>query len=173
MSQLKNGIPIPSRILVLGLLAAVSTTGIWHAVAQQPPAAPQLPSQQPPAQANDQGIQRSILEALQGKPTAAPEDEPLLDDVLDLIRRQGSVLDGSMLGAAEETPAAAEPKEDTEAQCRAAEALLRASRLLTALPGEGDPDRHQLAQQMRRQAAKCLQAAGLSPSGPASSSQDQ
>lgn len=102
--------------------------------------------------------------------------DPILDDVLEVIRRQGSVLDGSSLdpqsigetarrlrardgGMPPPSPSPAfsdnfNPN-SSEARFETAEALLRASRMLGGLPGR-DASVERLIAGMRQQAAVLL-----------------
>ncbi|QDV59489.1 hypothetical protein [Rosistilla oblonga] len=122
--------------------------------------------QEPTSPDADQKIQDSIRSALQGESSTAPAEEPLLGDVLDLIRRQGSILDGSTLDTEDDPkPEQAESNAVSDAHYRVAEMLLKTSRMLAALPGQDDLERQQLVRQMRREAAKCLQSGEPTPPG--------
>ncbi len=91
--------------------------------------------------------------------------DPILNDVLDVIRQRGSVLDGSSL---DETPHAemqphahdaAYPQpprmSDADRRYQVAESLLRSARLLQQL-GASDPEQAQLIQSMRQRALKLM-----------------
>lgn len=102
---------------------------------------------------------------------ARSSGDPILDDVLDVIRRRGSVIEGSALdaGTAEGQSlapgnTAAErrgdysgpgPSSSSDAAYVAAERLLRAARSLQRLAGQ-DAGNDELARAMRRQAAKLM-----------------
>ncbi len=115
-----------------------------------------------------------------GNKKANATGDPILDDVLGIIRQQGSILDGSVLD-----PAAADDRHDSvlpnssradgvNSESRAqdsvydvAEQLLRVARLLQRLPGR-DAERDELARAMRDQATK-LMIDGISRESKASS----
>ena len=151
-----------------------------------------LPSDPPPLDPVDDPAARSqIAESL--KPYDAPPasgangnkktnatGDPILDDVLGIIRRQGSILDGSVLD-----PVTADDRHDSvlpdsrradgaNSDSRArdsvydvAEQLLRVARMLQRLPGR-DAERNELARAMRGQATK-LMIDGISRESKASS----
>lgn len=105
------------------------------------------------------------LNATQGSPNDQPSSsDPILSDVLDVIRRQGSVLDGSSLDEAPATdmPQDAadsgdsgdlplDPKLEGDRRYQVAESLLRSARLLQQL-GSADPEQTQLIRAMRHRA---------------------
>ncbi|MEZ6090360.1 MAG: hypothetical protein R3C05_20505 [Pirellulaceae bacterium] len=144
------------RVLVFCCVGAIVTLAAWNVLAQDAAS----PSKQ-------DKVQQSIRNALQGESETASADEPLLQDVLDLIKRQGSVLDGSMLDEADEAHVESVRQVDHEAGFRAAEALLRAARLLNDLPSTTNPERKPLIRQMRQQAMTLLQSACNSEETPA------
>lgn len=114
-------------------------------------------------------------------PTAPPRStgDPILDDVLDVIRRQGSLLDGSSLDPRSEAPDTLPREVDPsdrvppppspglpglelpavaqhpDARFHAAESLLRAARELAAL-GSRDRASNELIAAMREQATMLL-----------------
>jgi hypothetical protein len=128
-------------------------------------------------------VKRKISEALsrdaQSNEPSGSTGDPILDDVLNVIRRQGSVLDGSSLdpqlppaktgsplgsrNAENDSPifsgdpVPAYPIDDEQslsgpdARFHVAESLLRAARELAALPGR-DQQRNRLIAAMREQA---------------------
>lgn len=136
------------RKTVLALSAAASISlalaspFVWEASSDEPPS---------------EAIQQSIRNALNGQGNS-DSDEPLLQDVLDLIKDRGSILDGSLLDVESKS---SEPDElaAASAHCRAAEALLKAARLLENLSGDLDQSRTVLVRQMRSQASDCLKEA--------------
>jgi len=99
----------------------------------------------------DPPAQNRIRQALDGKDTAAPTDDGVLDDVLQVIRQRGSILDGSVLDDRQERPAAAA----RDRQALVAEQLLKASRLLQSLE-QPDQSRSELIRDMRAEAGKLL-----------------
>lgn len=151
------------------------------AIAEEPPANKENPVDSSPVDglsderteddaANEAEAKAQIRKALQG---AGGENEqqksvrdPLLDDVLQMLRRQGSLLDGTVLDPKlNETAERAEPagsgpsaRPNRPAAFRTAETLLRSARLLEALPGQ-DAARQQLIQRMRGEASRCLRQA--------------
>lgn len=96
--------------------------------------------------------QQRIRQALDGVETDDSGDG-ILDDVLEVIKQQGSILDGSVLDDREskqEPSAAIESK-----QALVAEQLLKTSRLLQSL-GNPNREREALIQGMRSEARKLL-----------------
>lgn len=103
-----------------------------------------------------------------GNKKANATGDPILDDVLGIIRQQGSILDGSVLD-----PASADDRHDSvlpksrrtdganrDSRARdsvydVAEQLLRVARMLRRLPGR-DAERDELARAMRDQATKLM-----------------
>ncbi len=90
---------------------------------------------------------------------AASTGDPVLDDVLDLIRRRGSVVDGSLLDPRRERELV-EPKSSGDAieeisVYLVAESLLRSARRLEKLPNR-TAEQFGLIRAMRSQAAKLL-----------------
>ena len=70
--------------------------------------------------------QARIREALRGRMTDAETGDPVLDELLQVIRKRGSVLDGSSLAGPEPQTSSERPP----ARARAAESMLRAARRL-------------------------------------------
>ena len=103
--------------------------------------------------------QQKIQEVLGGN--AMPQtNDGVLEDILGVIRREGSILDGSMLDdplASAKTPTAspnALPQSTIEQRAIAAEQLLRAARLLSSVdPSETS---QKLVTAMRNQATDLL-----------------
>lgn len=118
--------------------------------------------------------QAEIRRALQGRAAEADQSrssgDPLLDDVLQTIRRRGSILDGTALDP--NRADAAEPAVPEQAALpkhpaggfRTAESLLQSARLLETLPHQ-DAARQQLVRRLRQEASRCLRQA-LSTSSP-------
>lgn len=109
---------------------------------------------------------KKIREALDsGEPAQAPG---LLGDVLDVIRQQGSILDGSSLDPDSEQALIEQPGADrvsnpsASATVRTAESLLKSARLLESLVGN-QPEATRLVRQMRVQAATLLANLYLGP----------
>lgn len=75
----------------------------------------------------------------------------VLDEVLNLIQKRGSILDGSSLDT-ETEPTEVDAR---RGKARAAEQLLKSARLLEVLSSE-DPHRSKLIDRMRAEAAKLL-----------------
>ncbi len=176
-----------SRICVLtALMAAATVFAGGNAVAQPPYELPkgvtETELQEVVVPLSD-AVRRKIAEALardaqRDEPSGSTGD-PILDDVLNVIRRQGSVLDGSSLDPQTARPnAGAEPIMPSagqesplvpgqrvpmrpfdvdqsfsgpDARFHVAESLLRAARELAALPGR-DQQRSRLIAAMREQA---------------------
>ena len=104
-----------------------------------------------------------IRAALEGGDPVTDGD-PVLDDLLQLIRRRRSVLDGTALDPKYDFEASGSPSRDTQAtdpntleddKAFAAESLLRSARLLSQLAAP-DPSRRELITRMRQEAAKLL-----------------
>lgn len=104
--------------------------------------------------------EQKIRDALQGD-SPKPTGDGMLDDVIDLVRRRGSILDGSVLDSPEMRPKAAasglvsQPPHSIESRALAAEQLLRAARLLMHA-GDVDECRRDLVARMRSEAVKLL-----------------
>lgn len=176
-----------SRTFVLPALLAVGLALVAGIIVAQPPF--QLPENATEAELQEvvvplsDAVRRRISEALardakQDEPGGSTGD-PILDDVLDVIRRQGSVLDGSSLDAKSPSPITVVEQESPgavaapalgpglpvpapsfdpqqsfsgpDARFHVAESLLRASRELSTLPGR-DQQRNRLIAAMREQA---------------------
>ena len=148
MNRLHSLIREKQKVVLTSVVGILAAFAAWSAFAQEAPQSDQ-----------EEKIQQSIRKALQGESEIASADEPLLQDVLDLIKRQGSVLDGSILNKADETTTPAGPPADHDAHYRTAEALLKAARMLRSLHSDVDSDRETLIGQMRHQAMCLLQAA--------------
>lgn len=133
-------------------IAVIFCVTRWPAAQAQPPS-------EAAAEAEQDRVQESIRRALQGGSEPAPHSEPLLQDVLDLIKQQGSVLDGSSLNMPDADASTTKGATGSEAYYRTAESLLKAARLLNALPKTGDTRREQLVHQMRNEARQCMIAA--------------
>ena len=122
----------------------------------------------PSAMANPEATKRKIQAALDGE-TPIGSDDPLLDDVLRVLRQRGSVLRGSSLDSdpvanpsldddpMDETSAGdvRSQRDPLEVRARAAESLLRAARLLSAVEPQDDI-RRELVANMRREAVELL-----------------
>ncbi|WP_372717546.1 hypothetical protein [Novipirellula sp.] len=135
-------------------------------MAQAPPAQT-LPGDLPPhAEATPEPsstpnpIESKIRSALEGAPGGVNSSDPLLDDVLGIIKSRGSILDGSSLDPALDTPtstagndreASAREASAREASARVAESLLRSARLLNRIKPR-DSARTELVEKMRHEA---------------------
>jgi len=132
-----------------------------------PDAAPQAEDERPNQQAEQQ-IQRALQTG-----EATETGDPILDETLRVIRKQGSVLrdwpaDQAIYSSDAEPPAGlspagvspAPPSAISEAHYKTAESLLRSARLLAELPGN-DSQRQQIVAQLRAEAIRCLQGSGL------------
>jgi hypothetical protein len=122
--------------LVLTVLAAVTQHVTWA----DPPVVPSP-------------IENQIRDALQGELPATPTNDGVLEDVLQVIKQRGSVLDGSVLDAEpDQSPA---PPAKAFTATLAAEQLLKAARLLEKT-GPLDQDRAELVKSMRAEAVQLL-----------------
>ncbi|MCG8653628.1 MAG: hypothetical protein MI861_27570 [Pirellulales bacterium] len=138
-------------MIVLSGIFAGLTVG-W---AQSPPA-----ETEPPAQ-------KKIRVALQGEQVEADSGDVVLDDILRVIRQQGSVLDGSVLDpkacqssllkedSLADAPPPASSQEEISQRAYTAELLLLTSRRLEQI-GAVDKTRKQLVAEMRDEAARLL-----------------
>lgn len=131
--------------VILCVVCTITASERWYSVADEP--SKPVPSDP---------IEQSIRRALDGDSGTASPDEPLLGDVLDLIKQRGSILDGTSLDVDAIASSDSASDENIESRCSAAEALLRAARLLDQVTGK-DANRKQLVKAMRREAARCLQ----------------
>ncbi len=108
----------------------------------------------------EQALQRARdreKQARESQPQSGAGGDMILGDIMEVIRQRGSVLDGSVLdpkiGDPLEPPATGDVAA-APAVYEVAEDLLRASRLLAALPP--DSQRQQLVRSMRHQATQLL-----------------
>ena len=99
-------------------------------------------------------IESKIRSALEGAPGRVSSSDPLLDDVLGIIKSRGSILDGSSLDPALEHPGSAAGT-DRDSNARAAESLLRSARLLNQIEPR-DSARTELVAKMRYEAWRLL-----------------
>ncbi|TWU10716.1 hypothetical protein [Allorhodopirellula heiligendammensis] len=173
-----------SIVTLLAVMLPWSTYLHAQAIPAEPPASQQVPAETPQSSGvpelieptADPAAAAKIEEALQGKESKSTPGG-VLGDVIDIIREQGSVLDGSSLDPRLVAP---EPRilshtqfnsdETGATSVRTAEALLRTARLLETHAGAagrpGKPrhrERHaqllpipELVHQMRIQAARLL-----------------
>tara|TARA_R110002049_G_scaffold46487_1_gene135188 strand:- start:144667 stop:145140 length:474 start_codon:yes stop_codon:yes gene_type:complete len=116
-----------------------------------------------PAQPADAKVVETIRKALHDDSAVPSSDDPILDDVLNVIRQQGSVLDGSPLDPKlEPLPESASDADRGDRslapashRALAAERLLKAARLLEQVQPL-DNARRQLVKQMRRETVRLL-----------------
>lgn len=181
----------PRSIAWMLLAAGVTTVSLTAALAQQPspqtelreeqeaaaddpqqPSAPEIdvvdiPTDSKPSRV-DPAAKKKIERALRGEDVSSAGADPVLDDVLKIIREQGSVLEGTVLESdrgAETRPAgqnlapragvSADQPHRARRQARVAEMLLKTSRLLERLEPAGAP-RGRLITDMRAEAARLL-----------------
>jgi len=177
---------VRKRVSAAGLIVCATLLVVANAVGQPPYELPRDATdddlQEVVVPLSD-AVKRKIAEALSrdGQQSGAPGStgDPILDDVLNVIRRQGSVLDGSSLdpqagqpgifpqenmqaaGSVQRVPppqpsamvplASEGQLSGPDARFHAAESLLRAARKLSALPGR-DQQRNRVIAAMREQA---------------------
>lgn len=164
---------LPSLHFALIVIASVflpSASGFSQDPPHLPPAVPfSVPANLPPFVPSDNPAAKSLIanSLLQEElgAEAKTSGDMFLDDVIEIIRRQGSVLDGSVLDPAleESLPRTVRPLSeltgseslDGDSVYHAAEQLLRTSRMLQRLAGR-DRERDELVHAMRRQAAKLM-----------------
>ncbi|TWU07920.1 hypothetical protein [Stieleria varia] len=155
-------------------LVLLNIDAVHHSLAADPPPVlpGELPKFQPPPRPPASQQLDVLQRALDGDPNAASGD-PMFDDLLEMIRRGGgSVLNGSALETipdsitdghsefhADSHGMTEDAGNDADQRAHAAEALLRAARLLKKVP-ENDPQaiksRDILVNDMRRQAVRLL-----------------
>ena len=104
---------------------------------------------------NQDSIEQAIRQALEGEPLTRASGDGVLDDVLEVIRSRGSILDGTTLD-----PVASRNDNPTSlsrisARARASEQLLKAARLLESI-GHTNPRQAELVGEMRAEAARLL-----------------
>lgn len=151
------------------LLAAVLTFAavIPLTIAQRPAPSKPLPQIELPNDANppvlipqaNTVIEGKIRKVLSGDANAKTGD-PILDDILGVIKQRGSILKGSTLGS---TPGSPKPKvangaDHSSERFRAAELLLRTSRSLEKL-GPLDASQRDLINKMRIESKRLLNSA--------------
>ena len=117
----------------------------------QPAGHPRIPGNLAPLRRADPLAQRKIREALEGRRLGGSSGNVMLDDILNIIQTEGSILDGSVLDPDQDD---VPQSSDESARALAAERLLRASRTLEQL-GD-DHARASLVKQMRSEAARLL-----------------
>ena len=157
-------------------LIALFAVSLWASVVAQDVFDASTPGERSTqADANapaDSKVIETIRRALDDDSETLHSDDPILDDVLSIIRQQGSVLDGSALDQAvtdQTRPDApmfdqrGEPKSDSDGdslisvtdKAMAAERLLKAARFLEQVKPL-DKVRIDLVRQMRRESIRLL-----------------
>ena len=96
---------------------------------------------------------QKIRQALEGDESVKPTGDGVLDDVIQIIKRQGSVLDGSSLD--EDQPSKRVVADPVDRRALVAEQLLKSARMLSVLE-QPDDDRRKLIRRMRSEAASLL-----------------
>ena len=105
---------------------------------------------------SDPAIESQIKSAIRGG--VIPEaTDPILEGMLDVLKERGSILDGSVLDRETEPPKT-NFSSDVDARARAAELLLRASRILGTI-NPIDDQRSDLIEKMRAESARLLSQA--------------
>lgn len=124
-----------------------------------PPRLPQTPSLATEAELvpveKQNPVRDKIRNALDGDQPARQAD-PVLDEMLQIIRRKGSVLKGSVLDAELNTEDSELARSVSNENAWAAESLLRAARTLSKLKPL-DAQQRDMVNRMRHEAAKLLQ----------------
>jgi hypothetical protein len=151
---LMAGLPLPS--ISLAQLTLPPDT-------QAPTPAQSVPGQSVPGQsrADKARVEGQISESLRGRGPfgeGQSSGDPILDDVLDVIRQRGSVVDGSILDPMLDLKS--ELQDDGEwgklsSVYLAAESLLKSARILEGLSDQSS-SRLQLIRSMRSEATKLL-----------------
>lgn len=96
---------------------------------------------------------QKIRQALDGEADDVKAGNGFLDDVLNVIKQRGSILDGSSLDVS--TGPVPDQADRANRKALVAEQLLKSSRLLQSL-GDADRDRQILIRHMRREARNLL-----------------
>lgn len=132
---------MPPYVKVVFLIAIpfASLVGLRTLVVAEPPVSP---------------AEQKIRDALQGR-ADKPTGDGVLDDVIGLIKKKGSILDGSSLDPNQDSAEKVTTAGLISRKAHAAEQLLRASRLLSQFDSN-DPSRLELVNQMRAEAVKLL-----------------
>lgn len=154
-------------------MAILATMASSASDAQAPPQAPPTDEQPieipklevvPIAPARNTEQQHDKIRAALDGGTPVTDGDPVLDDLLQLIRRRGSVLDGTVLdpsnefdgpGSSASGAGATDRNTIEDNKAFAAESLLRSARMLGQL-GTPDDARRELMTRMRQEAAKLL-----------------
>jgi hypothetical protein len=161
---------LSQAVSIWGILTAVSVVCLGQELRIPPEDAPVVEiAPIPNSLKNNSKTEQKIREALQGNAVQGTGD-PLLDDVLQMIRKDGSILRGTQFDPQRlerelsvnsshapgvehsESPSNAG---DAEIRARAAEMLLRSARFLMQI-GPVDEIRKATADQMRREAVRLL-----------------
>lgn len=130
------------------ILCAVS---LWASVIAQDVFDSSIPIEPPkPADAE---VVDTIRKALSDGPEAQHVNDPILDDVLQVINERGSILDGSSLSPKTNTESF--PPTEAASKALTAERLLKAARLLERIEPQ-DHSRRALVKQMRRETVRLL-----------------
>tara|TARA_R110002073_G_scaffold7747_5_gene43676 strand:- start:8987 stop:9520 length:534 start_codon:yes stop_codon:yes gene_type:complete len=158
---------IATGLLIVTLGVSFAQSRIDFPPSAQPPAVPTktsaaeaAPAETSPAEASPapsstpNPIESKIRSVLEGASDDVRSSDPLLDDVLGIIKSRGSILDGSSLDPALDTPTSAAGN-DRDASARAAESLLRSARLLNRIEPR-DSARTELVEKMRHEAWRLL-----------------
>ncbi|MFK8110799.1 MAG: hypothetical protein AB8B91_01275 [Rubripirellula sp.] len=126
----------------------------WIGLAVVAAFAVQLVIAEPP-QSEPSTAEQHIRRVLEGD-SAGSAGDMVLDDVLQVIQRRGSILDGSILDESPEQPSlSGQAAATVSAKAFAAEQLLKAARLVEKVDAE-NAKRVQLVSQMRAEARKLL-----------------
>lgn len=154
--------------LVSLVLLVFGSSIVWHSTDAQEKlpdlrdiSPPSLSVESPVTPKENEAAENAIRSALDGNAAAAPGDDPLLQDVLDIIKDRGSIVDEPIFDLSDSEPrfsseiSSAPDSQIPDSRAHAAEALLRAARLLSSLP-QNDSERRQLVNAMRTEAARCL-----------------
>jgi hypothetical protein len=159
----KENTLMPRFFQVVGflLIAVFAAIGLYQAAAADPPDFPAtdlplpdvvLPDSPAPDLASPAG--QKIREALDDElPRHVTSGDGVLDDVIGIIKRRGSILDGSSL----DTNVVIEHRRTNgnSKQAYVAEQLLKSSRLLEGI-GSSDTNRADLVNKMRAEAVRLL-----------------
>ncbi len=155
-------------LMAIALIALIGFTTLALTIAQPPtesPAGPrrtlELPDlpdgafrRNPGAPNLDPGLQHKIRAAIESGDFAETGD-PGLDEVLQILQKQGSVLDGSILEPAADEGIPEKRPQSASVKARAAECLLKAARVLEKID-PADKTRRDLVNQMRRESVRLL-----------------
>ena len=139
--------------------AALLTVCVVFVIADEP-VTPSATEQPPALPAESSPTTQKIQQALRGE--SVETGDGILDDMLDVLKKRGSILDGSSLdselaGDTESAQTSVAAGSSKAKQARVCESLLKSARLMEKL-GKLSAEQRDLVAQMRQQAGQLLTA---------------